>query len=121
MHMVMIAVKNSNRPIVTNGKKYPPNEYREPPTIGPTIKPSPKNVSSEANVTLTLSGNSFAMIANEAVKNAALPNASMIRMIKANVINSVCPYLWYKENKMKQLNNTNISHSKSNRDRNLLT
>lgn len=91
MHIVMKAVTNSNRPIVTNGKKYPPNVYREPPTIGPTIKPSPKNVSREANVMLTLSGNSFAMIANDAVKNAALPNASMIRMIKANVINSVCP------------------------------
>lgn len=62
-----------------------------PPTIGPTIKPNPKNVSNEAKVTLTLSGNSLAMIANEAVKNAALPSASMIRTIKANVINKECP------------------------------
>lgn len=29
------------------------------------------------------------MIANDAVKNAALPNASMIRIMKANVINRV--------------------------------
>lgn len=85
MHKVTAAAKNNNRPIVTNGKKYPPNWYKKPPTIGPTINPSPKNVSSEANVTPTLSGNSFAMIANDAVKNAALPNASMIRMVTANV------------------------------------
>lgn len=32
------------------------------------------------------------MMANEAVKNAALPSASMIRTIKANVINKECPY-----------------------------
>lgn len=99
MHMVIIAVKKSNAPIVTNGKKYPPNEYRKPPTIGPAIKPSPKNVSSDANVTPTLSGNSFAMIANDAVKNAALPKASMVRMIKANVINRVCPCLKQKNTK----------------------
>lgn len=85
MHKVTAAAKNNNMPIVTNGKKYPPNWYKKPPTIGPTINPSPKNVSSEANVTPTLSGNSFAMIANDAVKNAALPNASMIRMVTANV------------------------------------
>lgn len=43
-------------------------------------------------MTLTLSGNSLAMMANDAVKNAALPNASIIRIKKANVINRVCPY-----------------------------
>lgn len=64
-------------------------EYSKPPTIGPTIKPNPKNVSSEANVVLTLFGNSLAMIANEAVKKAALPNASIIRITNASVINNV--------------------------------
>lgn len=57
------------------------------------MSPNPKNVSNDANVTLTLSGNSLAMMANDAVKNAAFPNASMIRIKKANVINRVCPYL----------------------------
>lgn len=91
MHMVITAVENNSKPSVTNGRKYPPNWYKKPPTIGPTIKPKPKNVSSEANVTLTLSGNSLAMMANDAVRKAALPNASMVRMMKANVINRMCP------------------------------
>lgn len=96
MQNVMRAVTNSNVPKVPNGKKYPPNWYRKPPTIGPAIRPSPKNVSSDANVTLTLSGNSFAINANDAVKNAALPIASIIRMINANVKNEPCPCLWVK-------------------------
>lgn len=85
----MIAVENNNKPSVTNGKKYPPIEYNAPPTIGPTINPKPKNVSNEANVMLTLFGNSLAIMANDAVKNAAFPNASMIRTTNANVINNV--------------------------------
>lgn len=93
IHMVMIAVKNNNNPSVVNGRKNPPNWYKNPPTIGPTIKPRPKNVSNDANVTLTLSGNSLAIIANDAVKNAALPSASIIRTINANVIKTPCPYL----------------------------
>lgn len=44
-------------------------------------------------MTLTLFGNSLAMMANDAVRNAALPNASMVRMMKADEINRACPCL----------------------------
>ena len=39
------------------------------------------------NVVATLSGNSFAIIAKLAVKNAAFPIASIILMMKDKVIN----------------------------------
>jgi hypothetical protein len=58
-------------------------------TIGPTIKPNPKNVSRVAKVVPTEFGNSFAMIAKLEVRNAAFPNASTIRMAKARVMNIV--------------------------------
>lgn len=38
------------------------------------------------NVVAIFCGNSFAIIANDAVKKAALPKASMIRTINANAI-----------------------------------
>jgi hypothetical protein len=56
-------------------------------TIGPTINPSPKNVSSVAKVVPTELGNSFAMIAKLDVRKAALPSASMILIVNANVMN----------------------------------
>lgn len=43
-------------------------------------------------VVATLFGNSLAIMANDAVKKAALPNASIILIRKANDINKVCPY-----------------------------
>lgn len=58
-------------------------------TIGPTIKPNPKNVSSVANVVPTELGNSFAIIAKLDVRNAALPKASMILIMNARVMNIV--------------------------------
>lgn len=118
MHNVKRAVINSEVPNTTNGRKYPPTEYNAPPSIGPTIKPRPKHVSKEAfrvhqkrdkdyifmkcprlqkdlkaltKVVATLLGNSFAIIVKEAVRKAALPSASMIRMTNASVINAVCP------------------------------
>lgn len=42
------AVINNADPRTTNGKKYPPTEYKVPPTIGPTINPNPKKVSNDA-------------------------------------------------------------------------
>lgn len=58
-------------------------------TIGPTIRPNPKNVSSVANVVPTELGNSFARIAKLDVRKAALPKASMILIMNARVINIV--------------------------------
>lgn len=63
--------------------------YNSRLTIGPAIKPSPKNVSSVANVVPTEFGNSFAMMAKLDVRKAALPSASTIRMAKARVMNIV--------------------------------
>lgn len=59
--------------------------------MGPTINPSPKNVSRVAKDVPTLCGNSAAMIVNEAVKNAEFPSASIILIINARVINAVRP------------------------------
>lgn len=41
------------------------------------------------NVVPMLFGNSLAMIANEAVRNAALPSASIIRIVNASATNEV--------------------------------
>jgi hypothetical protein len=60
-------------------------------TIGPTIRPRPKKVSSVANVVPTLFGNSLAMMAKLDVRKAAFPRASMMRMTKASVMNIVWP------------------------------
>ena len=59
-------------------------------TIGPTINPHPKSVSSVAKEVPMLFGNSDAIIVNEAVKNAAFPSASTILMTKASAINASC-------------------------------
>lgn len=53
------------------------------------MRPSPKQVSSDAKVDPTLFGNSDAIMLKEAVKNAALPKASMIRTTNAAVMNRV--------------------------------
>ena len=58
-------------------------------TIGPTINPRPKNVSSVAKVVPTEFGNSFAMIAKDDVRKAAFPRASIILITKARVMNIV--------------------------------
>lgn len=58
-------------------------------TMGPTIRPKPKNVSSVANVVPTELGNSLAMIAKLDVRKAALPSASTMRIVKARVMNIV--------------------------------
>lgn len=58
-------------------------------TIGPTIKPSPKNVSSVAKVVPTEFGNSFAIIAKLDVRKAAFPSASIILIRKAREMNIV--------------------------------
>lgn len=58
-------------------------------TIGPTINPRPKNVSSVAKVVPTEFGNSFAIIANDDVRKAAFPKASIILITKARVMNIV--------------------------------
>lgn len=57
--------------------------------MGPTIKPSPKKVSSVAKVVPTELGNSLAMMAKLDVRKAAFPRASMILMTKASVMNIV--------------------------------
>ena len=46
---------------------------------GPAIRPIPKNVSKQANMVATESGNSLAMMLKLAVRNPELPMASMIR------------------------------------------
>lgn len=43
------------------------------------------------NIVATLLGNSLAMIANDAVRKAALPIASTIRMTKLSVMNGMWP------------------------------
>jgi hypothetical protein len=53
------------------------------------MRPNPKNVSSIANDDPTEFGNSEAIIVKLAVKNAALPQASMTRITNANVMNIV--------------------------------
>lgn len=59
--------------------------------MGPTINPSPKKVSRVAKEVPTLVGNSLAMIVKLAVKNAAFPSASIIRITNASVMNIVWP------------------------------
>jgi len=54
--------------------------------VGPTIRPKPKKVSKLANVMATLFGNSLAIMAKLAVKNAAFPIASIILIKKDRII-----------------------------------
>lgn len=58
-------------------------------TIGPTISPNPKKVSSVAKVVPTEFGNSLAIIAKLDVRKAAFPSASMILITNARVMNIV--------------------------------
>jgi hypothetical protein len=53
------------------------------------MSPTPKQVSKQANMVETLSGNSFAMIEKLAVKKQALPMASIERQTKLRAMNVV--------------------------------
>lgn len=50
-----------------------------------------KRIKLLTNVVATFSGNSLAMIAKLAVKNAALPKASTILITNDNIIKGKCP------------------------------
>jgi hypothetical protein len=109
INVAATASARSAPPVTAKGKTYPPSSNKAPPTDGPNINPRPKNVSSEANVVATESGNSQAVIVNVAVIKEAAPKASMILSRNDKNMKGKCPSILSKNpNKMQDKDVVNI-------------